>query len=389
MPPDETFFVPEDVLGFYRAAGSRGRAERERWQQVWAGWTDDRAAIEACLEQRGVEGWEAKLPTWSPGEKVATRNAGKACIDAILDVVPPLMGGGADLTGNTGTQMPDEAGVFSKENRAGRQIHFGVREHGMAAAMNGMAMHGGIVPVGGTFFIFSDYMRPSVRLAALSEAKVIYSWTHDSVGLGEDGPTHQPIEHLMSLRAIPGLRVIRPADANETAMAYRIAVNSTGPTGMVLSRQNLPVLEGTASNPGVERGAYVLRDTDDRPDLILIGTGSEVSVAARSRRPARRRRHERSGGVHAVLGALRGADRQVPRQRAQARHTDAGRRGGRHLRLAHLGRRRGRHRPVRRQRAGRCRAGEPRHQSAERGRPRPRPTRAIMTTIVARREDTP
>ncbi len=279
LPPDETFFVPEDVLGMYRAAGSRGRGERERWQQLWSGWTDDRAAIEACLEGRGIDGWEAKLPSWSAGEKVATRNAGKACIDAVLDVVPPLMGGGADLTGNTGTEMPAEVGVFSKENRAGRQIHFGVREHGMGAAMNGMALHGGVLPVGGTFFIFSDYMRPAVRLAALSEAKVIYSWTHDSVGLGEDGPTHQPIEQLMSLRAMPGLRVIRPADANETAMAYRIAVNSTGPTAMVLSRQNLPVLEGTADNEGVERGAYVLRDSDGAPGLILIGTGSEVSVA--------------------------------------------------------------------------------------------------------------
>jgi transketolase len=279
LPPDHEFWVPEEVLAFYREAGSRGRVERERWDQLWAGWTEDRGAIEACLEARGFEGWEAKLPVWEPGEKVATRNAGKACIDAVLDVVPPLMGGGADLTGNTGTQMPPESGTFSKENPAGRQIHFGVREHGMAAAMNGMALHGGALPVGGTFFIFSDYMRPSVRLAALSEAKVIYSWTHDSVGLGQDGPTHQPVEHLMSLRAMPGLRMIRPADANETAAAYRIAINGTGPTGMVLSRQNLPVLEGTASHDGVEHGAYVLRDAEGSPDLVLIGTGSEVAVA--------------------------------------------------------------------------------------------------------------
>jgi transketolase len=279
LPPDESFYVPEDVLGFYRNAGSRGRSAREDWERVWSGWTDDRATIEACLEQRGVEGWDAKLPTWAPGEKVATRNAGKACIDAVLEVVPPLMGGGADLTGNTGTQMPADVGVFSKEDRGGRQIHWGVREHGMAAAMNGMALHGGLLPVGGTFFIFSDYMRPSVRLAALSEAKVIYSWTHDSVGLGEDGPTHQPIEQLMSLRAMPGLRVIRPADANETAMAYRVAIDGTGPTAMVLSRQNLPVLEGTAGNEGVAKGAYVLRDASGATDVVLIGTGSEVAVA--------------------------------------------------------------------------------------------------------------
>jgi transketolase len=280
LPPDRDFWVPDDVIDYYRAAGTRGGAERERWEQVWTGWADDRAAIEACLERRGLDGWEAKLPVWEPGEKVATRNAGKACLDAVLDVVPPLMGGGADLTGNTGTQMPPAVGTFGKENRAGRQIHFGVREHGMAAAMNGMALHGGLLPVGGTFFIFSDYMRPSVRLAALSEAKVVYSWTHDSVGLGEDGPTHQPIEHLMSLRAMPGLRVIRPADANETAAAYRVAINGTGPTALVLSRQNLPVLEGTNGHDGVAHGAYVLHDSDSQPpDLVLIGTGSEVSVA--------------------------------------------------------------------------------------------------------------
>jgi transketolase len=279
LPPDKTFWVPDDVLAFYRAAGARGRDVREGWERTWSGWTDERAAIEACLERRGVDGWAEKLPTWSPGEKVATRNAGKACLDAVLDVVPPLLGGGADLTGNTGVQMTEEAGTFSKDHRAGRQIHFGVREHAMAAAMNGMSLHGGVLPVGGTFFIFSDYMRPSVRLAALSEAKVIYSWTHDSVGLGEDGPTHQPIEQLMSLRAIPGLRVIRPADANETSAAYRVAIDRGGPTGLVLSRQNLPVLDGTDDHDRVARGAYILRDSDGDPQLVLIGTGSEVAVA--------------------------------------------------------------------------------------------------------------
>jgi transketolase len=279
LPPDETFWVPDDVLSRYREAGARGRDERESWDRLWAGWSDNRAEIEASLEQRGLDGWEAKLPAWDPGDEVATRNAGKACLDAVLDVVPGLLGGGADLTGNTGTQMPEGAGVFDRENRSGRQLHFGVREHGMAAAMNGMALHGGLLPVGGTFFIFTDYMRPSVRLAALSEAKVIYSWTHDSVGLGEDGPTHQPVEQLMALRAMPGLRVIRPADANETAMAYRVAVNSNGPTGLVLSRQNLPVLEGTAGNEGVLRGGYVLRESAGDPQLVLVGTGSEVAVA--------------------------------------------------------------------------------------------------------------
>jgi len=280
LPTDQTFYVPEDVEHYSRQLGARNRWQREAWDHVWAEWPEHRDEIEACLAGRGLWGWEKRLPTWEVGEQVATRNAGKACLDAVLDVVPPLVGGGADLTGNTGVQMPPEAGTFSRTERAGRQIHFGIREHAMGAVMNGMAMHGGVLPIGGTFFVFSDYMRPAVRLAALSQAHVIYSWTHDSVGVGEDGPTHQPIEQLQSLRAMPGLRLIRPADANETAMAYRVAVDSDGPTALVLSRQNLPVLEGTAGNEGVLRGAYVLRREDgDAPDLVLIGTGSEVQLA--------------------------------------------------------------------------------------------------------------
>lgn len=280
MPPDESFYVPDDVLELYREAGRRGREARQAWERTWAAWPTDRAEIEACLAGRGLEGWADRLPTWEPGAAVATRNAGKACLDAVLDVVPGLMGGGADLTGNTGVKMPDEAGTFSTTDRTGRQIHFGVREHGMGGIMNGMALHGGTLPIGGTFFVFSDYMRGAVRLAALSEAKVIYSWTHDSVGLGEDGPTHQPIEHLAAMRAMPMLRVVRPADANETAMAYRIAIDSDGPTALVLSRQNLPVLPGTAGNEGVLKGAYVLRHAEgDASDLTIVATGSEVAVA--------------------------------------------------------------------------------------------------------------
>jgi transketolase len=205
-------------------------------------------------------------------------------MNAVLDVVPGILAGGADLTGNTGTQLKD-AGVQSKDDAAGRQIYYGIREHGMGGAMNGMAMHGGVLPVGGTFFVFSDYMRGAVRLAALSEAKVVYSWTHDSVGLGEDGPTHQPIEHIAAMRAMPQLRVIRPADANEVAHAWRVAVDNDGPTAMLLSRQNVPVLEGTAeAADGVARGAYTLVSGGDDPDLILIGTGSEVSVCVEAAR---------------------------------------------------------------------------------------------------------
>jgi transketolase len=276
LPPDETFWVPDDVLAYYRAAGARGREQRDSWDKRLASFTGDRAAFDACLNQTGLSGWESKLPSWEAGEAVETRKASNACVKALAEVVPGLMGGGADLTGNTGTALPGDDGVFTADDHSGRQLYFGIREHGMGAALNGMALHGGVLPFGGTFFVFSDYMRPSVRLAAISEAKVVYSWTHDSVGLGEDGPTHQPIEHLAALRAMPGLRLIRPADANETAAAWKVAVGSDGPTGLVLTRQKVPVLEGTAGAP-VERGAYVLVAADD-PDVVLVGTGSEVSV---------------------------------------------------------------------------------------------------------------
>jgi transketolase len=276
--PDEPFWVPDDVVAHMREVGLRGRAAREAWEARHDGWTEDREALDAALAGTGVPGWQAALPTWEPGEKVATRNAGKKVLDALIPVVPGLVGGGADLTGNTGVELDDDSGAFSVSNRKGRQLHFGIREHAMGGIMNGMAAHGGVRPFGGTFFVFSDYMRGSVRLAALSELPVIYSWTHDSVGLGEDGPTHQPIEHLASLRAMPNLRVIRPADANETAVAWRVAIERSGPTALVLSRQNLPVLEGTAGNQGVAKGAYVLSDADGEPDVVLLGTGSEVQV---------------------------------------------------------------------------------------------------------------
>jgi transketolase len=276
--PDESFWSPDDVVEHMRAAGVRGREAREAWEARYEGWTEDREALDAALAGTGVPGWADALPTWEAGEKIATRNAGKKVVNALLPVVPGLVGGGADLTGNTGVELDDDTGAFSVTNRKGRQLHFGIREHGMGGIMNGMAAHGGVRPFGGTFFVFSDYMRGSVRLAAISELPVIYSWTHDSVGLGEDGPTHQPIEHLASLRAMPNLRVIRPADANETAIAWRVAIERGGPTALVLSRQNLPVLEGTAGNPGVAKGAYVLIDADGEPDVVLLGTGSEVQV---------------------------------------------------------------------------------------------------------------
>src|ERR671916_125199 len=275
LPADQTFWVPDDVLEMYRTAGRRGREQREAWEKRLAAWDGDREAYEACIGRRGLPGWQDALPSWEAGTKVATRKASGACLQALVDKVPGLMGGGADLTGNTGTAIKDH-GVFSHDEPTGRQIYFWVREHGMGGVMNGMAAHGGVVPVGGTFFVFSDYMRPAVRLAAMSEYKEIFSFTHDSVGLGQDGPTHQPIEHLSSLRAMPQLRLIRPADANETAAGWRIALESDGPTALVLTRQDVPVLDGTATG-AVERGAYVLADPGDA-QLVLIGTGSEVSV---------------------------------------------------------------------------------------------------------------
>ncbi|MEO7556601.1 MAG: transketolase C-terminal domain-containing protein [Acidimicrobiales bacterium] len=215
------------------------------------------------------------------GDKISTRKASGACLEAIVDVVPGIMGGGADLTGNTNTVIKE--GTQSAAEPGGRQIYFGVREHGMGGIMNGMALHGGTLPLGGTFFVFSDYMRGAVRLAALSEAHVIYAWTHDSVGLGEDGPTHQPVEHLAALRAMPQLRVVRPADANETAVAWAVAVDEKGPTALVLSRQDLPVVATPEQAAGLRDGAYVLADSDgvtgpDDLDVVLIGTGSEVAV---------------------------------------------------------------------------------------------------------------
>jgi len=294
LPPDEEFWVPDELLGWYRAeTAARGREAREQWEERRRRWAAGasaatRAGWEACLAGRGLPGWESALPSFEVGQKVATRKASGACLNALAPLVPALVAGGADLTDNTGTKL-EGLGVQSRTCPSGRLVHFGVREHAMGGVMTGAAMHGGVLPVGGTFFVFSDYMRAAVRLAALSRAKVIYSFTHDSVGLGPDGPTHQPVEQLAAMRAMPGLLVIRPADANETAAAWRVAVAADGPVALVLTRQDVPVLAGTSAE-GVARGAYVLGQPDGgaggrpgdgaggQPDIILIGTGSEVGV---------------------------------------------------------------------------------------------------------------
>lgn len=272
--PDEPFAIDADAAARQRQVSmERGGAARAAWEARFGGWTGDKAAWQAAQAGRGIEGWHEALPTWAAGEKVATRVAVQKCFEAALPGLPGLVSGAADLTDNTGTRLKGEAAQSAAEP-GGRQLYFGVREHGMGAALNGMALHGGVLPVGGTFFVFSDYMRGAVRLAALSGAKSVFVWTHDSVGVGEDGPTHQPVEQLAAIRAIPGLRVLRPADANETAAAVRLAVDGAGPSALILSRQNLPVLEGT-SFEGVSHGAYILSDTAD-PQVVLVGTGSEV-----------------------------------------------------------------------------------------------------------------
>ncbi|SNR51031.1 transketolase [Haloechinothrix alba] len=294
--PDRQFPIDDDVLAHVRGVVERGQRARAEWQQrydTWAARNPERKALADRLSARELpEGWTQRLPSWEPGANpIATRKASGEVLNAIGDVLPELWGGSADLaeSNNTVIKKSDSFGPESASTKMftaqpyGRNLHFGVREHAMGAILNGIALHGHTRPYGATFLIFSDYMRPAVRLAALMRAPVIYVWTHDSIGLGEDGPTHQPVEHLASLRAIPGLNVVRPADANETAAAWQCAMETTdAPTGMALTRQNVPVLEGTDAQ-GVRRGGYVLADTDGDPDVVLIATGSEVQLAVAAR----------------------------------------------------------------------------------------------------------
>ncbi len=271
--PDEPFWAPANVVDAYRShASQRGAAANQEWTARNADLIKSPGWI-ACWNSTGVEGWSDGLPVYEQGAKVATRKAINAALDATVEAIPGLVAGSADLTGNTGTKLAGQS-AQSAANPGGRQIYFGVREHGMGSAMVGMALHGGVIPVGGTFFVFVDYMRPAVRLAALSSAKACFVFTHDSVGVGEDGPTHQPVEQLATIRAIPDLHVIRPADANETVAAWKDAVGHDGPTALVLSRQDIPVVtDGSA----VEFGAGIVRGDGD-PDIVLVATGSEVAV---------------------------------------------------------------------------------------------------------------
>ncbi|MFO7537003.1 MAG: transketolase [Chloroflexota bacterium] len=278
--PLEKFHVPDDAYEIMAADTASHEEWQARYQAYQAAHPDLAARFEQALHGELPDGWQADIPTFEAGKSPATRASSGQVLNAIAPHVPYLLGGSGDLTGSNKTDLKGKTHLTATDF-SGRYIHYGVREHGMAGMMNGMALHGGVRPYGGTFLVFSDYMRPSVRLAAMMGLPVIYVFTHDSIGLGEDGPTHQPIEQLMSLRAIPNLTVLRPADANETAVAWQAAVeNKSGPTALILTRQGVPTLDRShfASADGVRRGAYVLSDAD-RPQVLLLATGSEVHIA--------------------------------------------------------------------------------------------------------------
>ena len=279
-PTLEPFFVPDDVYQLLRDSAESSRRRHHAWQDLFrryaAQYPDLAAQFERAQAGELPDNWQAALPAFPPGGSFATRNASGKVLEALMPVLPTLVGGSADLTGSNKTLVKSLT-PFSRANRAGRYLHFGVREHGMGGILNGLTLHGGLRAYGGTFLVFSDYMRGAIRLAALMGLPVVYVLTHDSIGLGEDGPTHQPIEHLMALRAIPGLWVIRPADANETAIAWRLALErADGPTVLALTRQNLPTFDGPTH--AAARGGYILRDSPD-PQALLLATGSEVAIA--------------------------------------------------------------------------------------------------------------
>lgn len=287
--PEAFFHTPSDVLAHMRGATTRGAEAQKAWEAAFDAYRADHpelaAAWKVCQGDELPDGWDAGVPGWDLGESLATRSAAGKALGAIAGKVPWLLGGDADLGGSTKTIIAD-GGNFDGRTGAGRNVRFGVREHAMGSICNGMDYHGGVRPFCATFFVFSDYMRPAVRIAALNGQPVVYVWTHDSIGLGEDGPTHQPVEHLMALRAIPNLHVVRPADANEAAEAWRYAMRRTdGPTALVLTRQNVPVIVDANGATDLHKGAYVVADADgaDAPAAIIVATGSEVSVALEAR----------------------------------------------------------------------------------------------------------
>jgi transketolase len=299
--PEQTFQVADDVIAYTRKAVERGKALQDDWDVKYDAWrtaAPERAELLDRLSKRELpSGWKDALPSWDADAKgVATRAASGEVLTKLAPELPELWGGSADLAGSNNTTPKGQPSFIPAEfstkefsgDEYGRVLHFGIREHAMGSVLNGIALHGLTRPYGGTFLVFSDYMRPAVRLAALMKLPVTYVWTHDSIGLGEDGPTHQPIEHLSALRAIPGLDVVRPGDANETAAAWATILEHTDrPAGLALTRQNVPTFprgtDGFATTENVHKGGYVLLDTDGTPDVVLIGTGSELQLAVEAR----------------------------------------------------------------------------------------------------------
>lgn len=283
--PDQSFVVADDVLHYYREKGKAGQAKSKNWEALFAkykaAYPQEAAEYELLSAGKLPQGWDTDLPVFAPDAKgLATRKASGKMLNAIADKLPLLVGGSADLGPSTDTTLKGYPS-FTNENHTGRNFHFGIREHAMGAICNGLALTHGLIPYGATFLIFSDYMRPPVRLASIMKLRNIFVYTHDSIGLGEDGTTHQPVEQLIGLRSVPGLVVIRPADANETVYAWRAALtNTSGPSALILSRQDLPILDQKqfAKASGVEKGAYILSDTNDTPQILLMGSGSEVHL---------------------------------------------------------------------------------------------------------------
>lgn len=298
IPTEPAFYVPDEALDHMREAVDKGASAESDWNDAFAAYTsafpDEAKTLETLLAGELPDGWDADLPTWEAGSKpIATRKASGEVMNAFYKNLPSFLGGSADLNPSTNTalkgggdfgpesfnDLETQGSVGDRWSYAGRNVHYGIREHGMAGITNGLAAHGGIIPFASSFLVFTDYCRPSIRLAALSRLNSIFVFTHDSIAVGEDGPTHEPIEQTMSLRLIPGLNVFRPADANETAAAWRCTIKSKKATLLALSRQDLGILDTSGAKGNVENGAYILTDTDGRPDVVLLATGSEVELA--------------------------------------------------------------------------------------------------------------
>ncbi len=302
IPTEPAFYVPEEAAEHFHEAISRGAQAEQEWNERFEAYRkafpELAAEFEAAMIGELPQDWDADLPTWTAGDKaVATRKASGEVINAFFEKLPTFLGGSADLNPSTNTamkgggdfgdpafnEMDTQGSTGGGWSYAGRNIHFGIREHGMGAIVNGMAAHGGVIPFGSTFHVFSDYLRPSIRLAALSHLRSIFVFTHDSIAVGEDGPTHEPIEQTMSLRLIPGLTVLRPADANETAEAWRVAIEGKSATALLLSRQDLAILDRSGAKGDVRNGGYILADADGTPDVVLLATGSEVELAVNTK----------------------------------------------------------------------------------------------------------